>query len=309
MASMNSVVDVSVCICTYKRPQLLDALLTDIQKLDENGLSLEIVVADNDPGASASDVISSWGEESRFPLAAVHVPTPNISLARNACVQRAKGRWVAFIDDDEQPDPEWVKQLVHAAESCEADVVFGPVFPILPASTPSWIVTGDFFQRPRHPTGTKAASSDMRTGNALVRRTLLEKVRFDPDFGRAGGSDSILFSQLQADGRKMVWCDEAIVHEVVPPERANWKWLLRRSFRTGQSSMYARLQVRSPTDRWKERAYLASRASARLIGSMAGVVIFLPFSPPRAFRNLRNLARSAGTVLAALGYKYHEYSH
>ena len=36
---------------------------------------------------------------------------PGLSLARNAAVSLSKGRWLAFLDDDAIPNPEWVNEL------------------------------------------------------------------------------------------------------------------------------------------------------------------------------------------------------
>jgi glycosyltransferase involved in cell wall biosynthesis len=37
---------------------------------------------------------------------------PGLSLARNAAVSLSKGRWLAFLDDDAIPNPEWVDELL-----------------------------------------------------------------------------------------------------------------------------------------------------------------------------------------------------
>ena len=51
---------ISVCICTYKRPQLLKRLLGELQVLETGGLfTFSIVVADNDQGDSAKGVVLS----------------------------------------------------------------------------------------------------------------------------------------------------------------------------------------------------------------------------------------------------------
>ena len=51
---MGTSFDLSVCICTYKRPDLLAGLLQRLQELHEIEQIAEIVIVDNDPARSAS---------------------------------------------------------------------------------------------------------------------------------------------------------------------------------------------------------------------------------------------------------------
>ena len=60
----------------------------------------------------------------------VHEPRPGISHARNRGVAEAKGDFVAFIDDDELPAPNWLESLLLTQRTYRADVVLGPVRPV-----------------------------------------------------------------------------------------------------------------------------------------------------------------------------------
>jgi hypothetical protein len=75
----------------------------------------------------------------------------------------------------------------------------------------------------------------MRTGNVLLKRSLFVdgELWFDPAFGRTGGEDSDFFSRRLANGRVFVWCDEAVAHEVVPPERWKGSFHIKRHWRSG----------------------------------------------------------------------------
>src|SRR3569832_1682219 len=83
---------ISVCVCTYKRPQLLERLLTALSSQETKGLfKYSIVVADNDRSRSAEKVVSD-----RLPASGVAItycvePQQNIALARNKAVQNAIG--------------------------------------------------------------------------------------------------------------------------------------------------------------------------------------------------------------------------
>lgn len=289
---------VSICICTYKRPRCLNSLLNTLQNQSATTAIIQIVICDNDPSESAKSTIAKWLQRSKFPITPVFVSQPNISLARNACIGIAQGEWLALIDDDELPCEDWVEQLLTTAENYKSNIVFGPVLPLLPKNIPSWMIEGNFFDRPRHATGTKVGISDARTGNALIRKDILDKAPFSTEFGRTGGEDTFLFQKLFSQGFQAYWSDEAIVTEEVPPERATCKWLIQRSFRTGQT--YARTQ--NP-----QKNTIALIMGVLHEALKAGILF--PISRMRSLRRLRVAAWNSGILTARLGCIYQEYKH
>lgn len=250
-------VNVTVCIATFKRPQLLRALLESLraQQLPPQ-VSVRIVVLDNDMLASAREVVEEFQRAAAPPIVYDIEPVQNIALARNRALRHAGGDFVAFIDDDEQAAPDWLAHLLDAALRYNAEVVFGPVIPILPDDAPKWVRRGRFFERKRSPTGTRRRHGG--TGNTLVSMNVLlsSGLTFDPAFGLTGGEDTHLFARLGAHGARMIWCEEALVSECVPPQRMTVSWLVRRAFRSGQT--FGRIYVSQ-----KPRLYRAAWLLAR----------------------------------------------
>lgn len=300
--------EVSVCICTFRRPALLALLLAELERQIGPRAGVEFVVADNDPAHSAREVLAEWAQ--RLPLRALHVPVPNIASARNAVVGAARAPWLAFIDDDESPDPGWLDKLREAQKTYAADVVFAPVLPRYVPGTPDWLRLGGFFDRPRFASGTAIGTRDARTGNVLLRAGLvgaLGATPFDVAFGRTGAEDTVLFRELLARGARFVWCDEATVQEEVPLARANTGWLLRRSYRLGQTYMVSEIhQLRGSA--WLRRAcFLGVRAAGQLLVAAGLALVLWPLSRARSFRWLRATLAQLGKLSALAGHRYHEY--
>ena len=92
-------------------------------------------------------------------------------------------------------------------------------------------------ERPRYKSGSLVNWRNTRTGNALVKKSIFENGNcvFDPTYGH-GGSDVKFFQRVAEKGHKIVWCDEAIVHEFVPPERHTLKYFVKRAFLQGSVS-------------------------------------------------------------------------
>src|SRR5687767_2387873 len=96
-------IDVSIVIPTYRRPELLAATLASC--LAQQGIEnerVEIVVVDNDAAQSARATVDATSDSGGIAVRYVPEPRPGISHARNTGVAHANGRYLAFIDDDEE---------------------------------------------------------------------------------------------------------------------------------------------------------------------------------------------------------------
>jgi succinoglycan biosynthesis protein ExoM len=227
---------ISVCVCTYKRPDLLARLLDALaNQIVDAAFAFDVVVVDNDSDRSSEEVVRSNALSKDIEVSYYGEPERNISLARNRAVRNAAGNLIAFIDDDERPVSDWLVHLYRTMKRHGADAVLGPVIPDFPAAAPSWLKKGRLFDRKRHPTGSSISAGDARTGNVLMDRSLFAEGQlwFDPAFGRTGGEDSDFFARQFREGRVFVWCDEAIAYEAVPSERCKALFHVRRLWRAG----------------------------------------------------------------------------
>jgi succinoglycan biosynthesis protein ExoM len=228
---------VTVCICTYKRPALLRRLLFELGRQETAGkFSYSIVVADNDRQRSAEDVVDQFRATSPVVVTYCVEPEQNIALARNRTLRHATGDYVAFIDDDEFPPEDWLLRMLNVCQELEADGVLGPVRPFFAEPPPAWLVKSKLCERPEHATGTLLEWRQTRSGNVLLHRRMVEGVDapFRPEFGN-GGEDQDFFRRMIQGGRRFVWCNEAGVYEVVPPERRRRRYFLKRALCRGQN--------------------------------------------------------------------------
>ena len=301
---------ISICICTFRRPMMLEELLNSIlQDLELPG-STEVIVVDNDKDESARGIVEKHSR-GLLPVRYFVEPEQNISLARNRTVSEARGEWLAMIDDDELPDPGWLESLFRCARLLDADAVFGPVEPIYSNGCPRWIIDGRFIEKGHSSTGTKVLRGQTRTSNVLLRRDLIvdRDGPFDRAFGLSGGEDSLLFDGLLLEGKRFYWCDEAVVKEHIPAERATWQRLLKRSFRGGQT--YGRLVLcgfgkgRPSTP---AKALFLCRTVVHCCVSVVMWMATLPFGRIRWFRWLRAIAIQLGKASAFMPFVYREYA-
>jgi succinoglycan biosynthesis protein ExoM len=230
---------ITVCICTYKRPKLLEKLLKNLQTQQTDGLfTYSVVVVDNDCNQSARGTIECLGKSSRIDIDYYVEPEQNIALARNKAVENARGNFIAFIDDDEFPGDEWLLNLQRALIRYNVDGVLGPVKPHFETPPPPWIIKGKIFERLSHETGTFLSWENTRTGNVLLKKSIFEVPgnSFNPAFG-SGGEDRDFFKKMIEKGHLFIWCKEAPVYEIVPQGRFKRTFMLKRALLRGKVSL------------------------------------------------------------------------
>ena len=118
---------IAVVVPTLRRPDSLRRALLSILAQDGAAeLAREIVVADNSPEGSAAETVDSL-RGGPLPLTYVHAPRPGVATARNAALQATDAPLIAWLDDDEEARPGWLRSLQAAQAMFDADVVFGPI--------------------------------------------------------------------------------------------------------------------------------------------------------------------------------------
>lgn len=285
---------IDIAVCTFRR-EALSETLASLSRLDvPEGVHLRVIVADNDVTPSAHPRV----EAARLPMAItyVHCPAGNISIARNACLDHAGADFLAFVDDDEAVEPQWLARLLAEAHATKADVVLGPVRALYGPDAPAWMRRGDF-----HSTYPVRVGGEIRTGytcNVLMRLAAPSVAgrRFDLALGRSGGEDTAFFDKVHAAGGRFAFAREAWAEEPVPATRATFSWLARRRLRMGQT--HGRILA--------GRHEGPARIGAAMLAGAKGAACFLAatalvFLPVRRNRFLLRGLLHAGAVSGLFG--------
>jgi glycosyltransferase involved in cell wall biosynthesis len=228
---------ISICICTYLRPTLLSQLIVRLKNQRTDGLfTYSVVVVDNDASGSGKAAVAGAGAATSMPISYHIEPERNIAMARNRSIEKAQGNMIAFIDDDEFPADDWLYQHFRLLKDSRASGILGPVRAHFNQETPSWLTKSGLLERREFVTGQKIPNSRFtRTGNALLWRSLFADAedRFDPAYGKTGGSDAIFFKRMMRKGHQFLWCNDAVVYETVLPERQVKSYYIKRAFTRG----------------------------------------------------------------------------
>jgi len=242
---MLSAPKISVIIATHNRADLVAVALESLAQQTIPGNEFEVIVVDNASSDHTPAVVQKM--TAIIPRLNYVLETRlGLSWARNAGLEAAQGRLVAYLDDDARAEPGWLEALLAAftlttpAPAC----VGGPVFLNwggLPKSVParywtllSYVNYGDN-DRP-------LSEKEYLVGAnmAFDRQALIGVGGFSTQLGRQGskllsGEEAQVVSQIRRAGGSVYYAAKAAVWHIVQPDRVRPSWLWRRIFWDGAS--------------------------------------------------------------------------
>jgi len=102
----------SIIVPSYRKPDNLARLLTSLTAQDYPPSKFEVIVVDDGNPVELSPTITPFQSHLSLTLLKQHNTGP--ASARNHGASMAQGNYLAFTDDDCQPQPEWLKALDEA---------------------------------------------------------------------------------------------------------------------------------------------------------------------------------------------------
>jgi len=247
MAKSKNDLDISVLIATYNRAEILRQTLESMTRLDQDGLSVEFVVVDNNSSDNTKEVIESFA--GKLPIRYLFEPRPGKNCALNKALKEVSlGKIVVFTDDDVTPREDWLTAIASISERWSDYSVFGGKIYLIPPynPVPKWVGhpfiphsrlaahdyadTECLYARVRYPNGP----------NLWVRREIFASGRtFNETVGpRPGsyimGSESAFLEQLEANGFRFVYSPQAVVRHRIRPEQLTLSHVRKRAFRFGR---------------------------------------------------------------------------
>ena len=241
---------VSVVICTHNRADRLILALEGLVKQSFPSQNFEVLIIDNVSEDNTKEIGDRYQENySNFRY--IYEPVLGLSKARNLGLSLAKGKYVAYLDDDAIPCEEWLESILDSFTTVKPSPVCvgGPIYGLWEIPKPDWIdkTMEDFFtvlDYGSQPKWFKTNKFPYGANMAYTKESLKNVGGFNEKLGRQGKKllsqeELLLNLTLEQFGGKFYYNPKASVQHWVPKERINAKWLLSRSYWQGRSDAIA----------------------------------------------------------------------
>lgn len=305
---------ISICICTCNRPVLLRRTLEALSRISLNEYdrkSFEVVVVDNCASGTARSVCEAASGALPMDLYFTEQSERGISFARNKAVEVALSRgadFVAFIDDDDWPEPDWLIPLIETQRSTNADLVFGFWQVDTDHGLPDWLKSIPAFRQPVYEAkGFVGLPRWGSTCNVLMGRDILERIGsqsppFLPKFAFVGGEDKDFFIRAVGHGASFACTRESIIHKYSDSQRLTVRGLLKRAFRIGCSTMNLLKEHGSASEVRKKR----KKSLKKLAKSTCALPVAV-FRKDRLMKHLWRISRTLGVLYGDFGNRFRYY--
>jgi len=276
---------ISIAICTHNRSadvaSCLSALAPQLPLRSE-----ELILVDSCSDGQHAAALQSLS--AKYGTAIFRLNVPGLSLARNEALRVARGQWVAFLDDDTVPAPNWLLSLQRVVTRAASDVagIGGQTEPLWPTGTlPQYISKHWLFflsciqdqARRSVRDGGKVCGANL----AFRKESLLALGGFRAELGRIGdrligGEESLAIRLLLRTGQEVVYDPSIVVKHRIHSERLNLSWISKRAYWEGVTEVAMIKATDEPFPfHLAVPKLLASATACRVLFAMTGNPDFL----------------------------------
>ena len=197
----------------------------------------EIVVVDNNSTDGTKKVALGFVDRD-VPVRYVFEAEQGLSSARNRGWREARGRYVAYVDDECRMPRDWIANMTATIRDHEPEMLGGPYDACFDEPPPAW------YRRPYFSTVWKGVTlramgpnEFLAGGNMVIRRDVFDNVgAFDPTLGMKGGAvaygEETAFQkrlmQVMPDARRLYDPTLSVDHLVRNAKLGMWELLQQR---------------------------------------------------------------------------------
>lgn len=241
---------ISVVVCTYNRCDLLAQVMQTLINQTLQKELYEIIIINNNSKDNTSNVSSQLIKNNPDTNIRYILETKQgLAHARNRGWKEARGKYVAYIDDDARAESGWLRNIFSAFINTTPEplVVGGLIYPFYLSKKPEWFKDEyeirSWGDKPRFLVPKESFSGS----NMIFTKTILEKFRgFNTRVGVNGttlstGEETSLFLELwdyYGNCNIFYYSPDIKIFHYTPLEKMSLKYVLKRSFASGQSFVY-----------------------------------------------------------------------
>ena len=221
--------DASVVICTFNRCGSLRMTLDGLEQMRiDPDTEWEVVVVDNNSTDATRSTVKEAGAGFPCKLRYAFEGKQGLSHARNRGIEVARGRILAFTDDDVAVDRCWLGNILSEFAEGEVACIGGKILPIWEEPPPFWL-GGDLLNiLALQDLGDRRIRLDAPVvwgANLSFRSSVFRKHGlFETGLGNTGGKlyggeETKFVGQLLERGENVLYCPNVLVHHRIPGAR------------------------------------------------------------------------------------------
>lgn len=235
----------TVALCTHNHADRLQRTLADLASLRAPQASWEFLVIDNGCCDGTNDLLARYAWPSGWDVRLVREEKLGLSNARNRAIGEARGEYVIFMDDDETPEPDWLRAFERLIENKRPDAFGGRIRVLFEDRRPTWLkdellgFLGELNRSEDIAPLTDPATS-FYGGNFGIRKSVCERIGlFDSILGRkgsdnTGGEEVDFYRRLLAAGFQIWWTPDAVIYHRIQCIKLKRSYFLDLHYRQGR---------------------------------------------------------------------------
>jgi len=242
---------VSVIICCYNSASRIEPTLEYLCKQTLLSEQMELILVDNNCTDNTVELAEKILESASFSYQIIQEFTPGLSSARMAGIKQSKFNLVAYVDDDNWLEPEYLSQAIDIFEDPIIGIVGGCGLPETSMTLPFWFESfkHQYAIGPQYKIEGKLPKDAYVYGAGMVLRKepflkiLNEGISFKSS-DRVGkklisGGDVEINHWFALSGFEIYYHATMNFKHFIPSERLTWEYLQNLSRQSGPSNMGA----------------------------------------------------------------------
>ena len=235
--------EISVAVCTYNRADVLPKCLKSLENQTADKEIFEVLIIDNNSTDNTKEIADDFCKK-HCNFRYIFEEKQGHSQARNRAIAKANGKYLAYIDDDETVNEQFVESILNCFHETDADVVGGALF--------TWV------DSPKNPVFYNAVTYNFNLGSerkrmlppgfdfgfgcghSCFKKSLFDELDgFSEDFGIVNGKlqmgeDSEMGYRLLKAGKVFYYEPKMIVRHRLRPKELGLKGIIKCSYNTGK---------------------------------------------------------------------------
>lgn len=250
---------ISVIIPTCGRPELLLECVASVLRNDFT--NFEVLIIDQDPKKNLEvELFKRFPGDSR--IVYLFLDTAGASKARNVGIKHARGELIAFVDDDLEVSPGWLRAYVNAFTTIQPPpgIVGGRVDPLWLSPRPDWFPEEKEYLLGLYNKGNELMpmiEGDLPfTANCAVSRRIINEVgsldeRIGFSYARKNsmlaGEDSLFALKIRQANYSIYYQPQARACHKIAKNKLTPKYFLKRNFWEGVTTVVVRYLLSGTT--------------------------------------------------------------